>query len=129
MSNNVFNKITSAKNNGGLFQDLTNRIKLILRLMGDKRVNPLVKILPVASLAYLVIPDLMPGPIDDAVIIWLSTYLFVELCPPDVVEEHRRAIEGHPPITESSDDRKIAAEDIIEGEYREEEGHTDTPEA
>jgi hypothetical protein len=78
--------------NGGFFQDLTLRLKLILRLLGDGRVNPLLKILPIGSLVYLVIPDIAPGPIDDAAVIWLATYLFVELCPPAVVQEHLEAI-------------------------------------
>lgn len=77
---------------GGFFQDLTLRLKLILRLLGDGRVNPLLKILPIGSLVYLVFPDIAPGPIDDAAVIWLATYLFVELCPPGVVQEHLEAL-------------------------------------
>ena len=79
---------------GGFFQELTLRIKLILKLLGDKRVNPILKILPIGSLIYLVVPDLVPGPIDDAAVIWLATYLFVELCPPDVVQEHLEALKA-----------------------------------
>ncbi|NIW44653.1 MAG: hypothetical protein GWN30_07785 [Gammaproteobacteria bacterium] len=50
--------------------------------------------------------------------------MFVELCPPDIVEEHREAImhsvdsNWQNPPTDSSDP-KISEEDIIEGEYRE----------
>jgi hypothetical protein len=77
---------------GGVFQGLALRVKLILRLLGDPRVNPLLKVLPIGSLIYLVIPDLAPGPLDDAAIIWLGTYLFVELCPQHVVEEHMQAL-------------------------------------
>ncbi|HSR47034.1 MAG TPA: hypothetical protein VLL77_03505 [Anaerolineales bacterium] len=72
----------------GLLYELGVRLKLILRLMGDRRVNPLLKLLPVGTLAYLVVPDLVIGPIDDAVVIWLGSVLFVELCPPEVVKEH-----------------------------------------
>jgi hypothetical protein len=71
---------------------ITNRIKLIYRLVMDPRVNMFLKVLPFTSLAYFIFPDLMPGPVDDAVIVWLSTYLFVELCPPEVVDEHLREI-------------------------------------
>ncbi len=71
---------------------ITNRIKLIYRLVMDPRVHPVLKVLPLSSIVYFIFPDLMPGPIDDAVMIWLSTYLFVELCPPEVVEEHEREI-------------------------------------
>ena len=80
----------------GVFQELSKQMKLILRLLADRRVNPMIKLIPVASLIYLVVPtDLMPLlPFDDALIVWLSTVLFVELCPQDVVDEHRKALEG-----------------------------------
>jgi uncharacterized membrane protein YkvA (DUF1232 family) len=68
------------------------RLKLILRLLADNRVNPMLKLLPIGSIVYLVVPDLVPGPIDDAAVIWLATYLFVELCPPEVVQEHLEAL-------------------------------------
>lgn len=82
--------------NTGFFQDLIQRTKLILRLMGDKRVNFLLKILPVAAIVYLVSPiDLVPGlalpvigALDDAAVLWLGTSLFVALCPEEVVQEH-----------------------------------------
>ena len=110
--------ITAAQD-GGVFHGLGQQIKLILRLMGDRRVNPLLKLLPIGTLVYFFIPDFAPGPIDDALIIWLGTYLFVELCPADVVQEHRdelnRVVAGewHDPIDEESD--------IIDAEYWEEE--------
>jgi hypothetical protein len=105
---------------GGMFQGLANRLKLIFRLMGDPRVSPVLKVIPVASLVYLLFPDLAPGPIDDAAIIWLSTYLFVELCPPEVVQEHIKAIEqvipgmAHDASNPGYDE--IKEEDIMEGE-------------
>ena len=87
---------------GGVFQEAAMRIKLIARLMADRRVNPLVKLLPVGALAYWLIPDIAPGPIDDALLIWLGTYLFVELCPTAVVQEHLRELTA-----------------VIDGEWRE----------
>jgi hypothetical protein len=87
---------------GGIFQGIATRIKLILRLMGDRRVSPLLKLLPIGSLVYLVIPDLMPTPIDDALVIWLGSTLFVELCPSHIVKEHLDALNS-----------------VIEGEWRE----------
>jgi hypothetical protein len=90
MSDNEPRKITPSK--GGILFDLTQRIKLVLRLMGDSRVNPLLKLLPIGSVLYLIFPDLAPGPIDDAAVLWLGAYLFVELCPPAVVQEHMAAL-------------------------------------
>jgi hypothetical protein len=87
---------------GGVFDGIATRIKLILRLLRDRRVNPLLKLLPIGSLIYLVVPDVAPGPIDDALVIWLGSTLFVELCPSEVVKEHLDALQS-----------------VIEGEWRE----------
>ena len=88
------NRRITISQGGGFFKDISLRLKLILRLMGDSRVNSALKLMPIGSLVYLVLPtDLLPiNPIDDAVIVWLATYLFVELCPPDVVQEHLEAL-------------------------------------
>jgi uncharacterized membrane protein YkvA (DUF1232 family) len=78
---------------GGMMRDVVMRLKLITRLMGDRRVNFFVKFLPLASLAYLFWPiDAIALPIigalDDAAILWIGSTLFVELCPTNVVNEH-----------------------------------------
>ena len=86
MSNQSSNKITP--NNPGFFQDILLKIKLIYRLMGDRRVNPFLKLLPVGALLYFIIPDLAIGPLDDAAVLGLTSYLFIELCPDGVVQEH-----------------------------------------
>ncbi len=107
---------------GGFFQDLTNRFRLISRLLMDSRVNPLIKILPVATLAYVVFPaDLLPlNPIDDAFVIWIGTTLFVELCPPHVVQEHLQALSQWPVSGKFQDASSSGQEgDVIDGEYYE----------
>jgi uncharacterized membrane protein YkvA (DUF1232 family) len=88
--------------NNGFFQDLILRLKLILRLIGDRRVNPFLKLLPVAAAIYIISPlDLIPGAVlpiigalDDAAVLWLGTTLFVTLCPDDVVQEHSKALQN-----------------------------------
>lgn len=96
----------------GIFNELALRMKLILRLMADRRVNPLLKLLPVGSVLYMLIPDLLPGPVDDAVVISMGFYLFPELCPPDIVDEHWNAlttvIEG--------EWREVGEDDLAEGD-------------
>src|SRR5512136_1482989 len=104
--------------NHGFFQDLTLRIKLILKLMADGRVNPLLKLLPVGSLVYLVMPDIAPGPIDDAAVIWLATYLFVELCPPAIVQEHLEALKATRKVMDNYQETSQTHSDgeVIDGE-------------
>jgi uncharacterized membrane protein YkvA (DUF1232 family) len=85
---------------GGAIRDLILRIKLILRLLGDGRVSFWLKIIPVAGLVYLISPlDLIPdialpviGELDDVAVLWITNHFFVELCPPEVVKEHLRAL-------------------------------------
>jgi len=84
---------------GGMLRDLVKRLKLISRLMSDRRVNVLLKLLPLASLAYLFWPiDAVAIPVigvlDDAAILWIGSTLFVELCPPNVVKEHQTELES-----------------------------------
>jgi len=86
---------------GGMVRNFINRTKLILRLMADHRVSPWVKLIPVGSLVYLVSPvDLLMGipglaAVDDATVLWLGATFFVELCPPEVVQEHIKALAGN----------------------------------
>ena len=78
------------------------RLKLILRLIGDRRVNPFLKLLPIAAAIYVISPlDLIPGAVlpfigalDDAAVIWLGTTLFVTLCPDGIVQEHTNALQN-----------------------------------
>lgn len=101
---------------GGFFHELSLRIRLILRLMKDRRVSPFLKLLPIGSLVYLFFPDLVIGPLDDAMVIWLGGYLFVELCPPQVVEAHLNELRRVIPANWRDPDE---AANTVEGEYKE----------
>lgn len=93
---------------GGAMRSFVQRLKLIGRLMADSRVNIFIKVLPLASLGYLILPaDLIPvvpfiSALDDVAILWIGSTLFVELCPEDVVKEHMQELESN--LTDISDD-------------------------
>jgi len=103
---NRTSKVLSTQN-AGLFQDLVMQIKLIWRLMSDRRVNFILKLLPLTALIYLVSPiDLLPGlalpvigALDDAAVLWLGFSLFVSLCPENVVQEHMNTLQNVIPGT------------------------------
>ena len=83
---------------GGMIRNFINRTKLIWRLMADRRVSPWVKLIPIGALAYWLSPvDLIMGipgvdAIDDITVLYFGSTLFVELCPPQVVQEHVKAL-------------------------------------
>ena len=100
--------VVEVPKDAGLLVNFTRMIRLVMRLIGDSRVNFLLKILPLGALAYMIFPDPIPY-IDDALILGLGTYVFVELCPEDVVEEHRAKLWG-----ESEDD----SEDVLDASFK-----------
>jgi len=105
---------------GGFFSGISDYLKLVIRLMGDRRISPFLKLIPFGTLVYLFMPDLIPLPFDDAAIIGLGVYLFVELCPPEIVEEHRaalmRTIPGH-----WQDPQQTGENEIVDAEFRDED--------
>lgn len=101
----------------GLFVELGVQARLLMRLLADRRVNSLLKILPIISFLYLLFPFDLLGPIDDAIVIWLGATLFIELSPQDVVDEHRAALS--PARKNAADEEpKIDEGDIIDAKFR-----------
>jgi len=82
--------------------EIVRYFRLVWRLLSDKRISPWLKaVIPIAVLLYILLPvDLVPdfipllGQLDDLAIIVLATRLFIELCPPFVVQEHLRDLRG-----------------------------------
>ena len=101
------------RNFGGIF----NNIRLIARLLKDRRVNFFLKLLPIGALIYLVVPvDFLPiNPLDDAMVLWLGGTLFIELCPDDIVAEHRQALAGS---SVSGDIVERRSADVVDAEYK-----------
>jgi uncharacterized membrane protein YkvA (DUF1232 family) len=84
---------------GSIFRELIQQVKLAYNLMLDARVNPLTKLIPVAALAYLilppdVVPDIIPvlGQLDDVAVLLFGLRMFFEFAPPGVVEEHLKQL-------------------------------------
>ncbi len=105
---------------GGFFSGISDHLKLVIRLMGDRRVSPFLKLIPIGTVAYLLIPDLIIGPLDDAAIVGLGVYLFVELCPPEIVEEHRAALMRTIP-GQWKDPQQTGENEIVDAEFRDED--------
>jgi uncharacterized membrane protein YkvA (DUF1232 family) len=107
--------------NGGFIQGIADHLKLVWRLWTDNRVSSLLKVLPFGSLLYMVSPiDIAIPMIDDVGVLWFFTYLFVELCPIDIVEEHRAAIKTLVGGGWKNDDLpKFDEEDIVDAKYEE----------
>lgn len=107
-----------SKYQGDLFGGFGQQIRLIVRLMADKRISLPLKALPVFSLVYFISPlDFAIPVVDDVFVLWLANTLFLDLCPPEIVEEHRAELER----TEErkKKEAKIEEKDIIDAPYKE----------
>jgi len=94
-----------------LLSELIKNLKLVWRLLRDHRVSPWLKaVIPATVAAYLLspvdlAPDIFPilGQLDDLVIALLGIKLFIDLCPPTIVEEHLQNMSGRSRQQPSSD--------------------------
>jgi len=85
-----------------LLWHLPNLIKLFGRLLRDRRVGLVPKLIFVAGVAYFIFPlDMIPdfplvglGQIDDFVVLLVASRLFIALAPRNVVEEHVQLIDS-----------------------------------
>ena len=74
--------------NPSFFKSLGTEIRLLIKLLGDKRVPFWIKLIPLGTLVYFFVPEPIPF-VDDVVVMSVGIYAFLELCPEDVVEEYR----------------------------------------
>ncbi len=102
----------------GVLAQIVQTLRLVWRLLQDPRVPIFPKLIIPAAILYVLSPiDLLPdfilglGQVDDIAIILFSTRFFVELCPPDIVEEHRHALTVSPARSDNVPDN------VVEGSY------------
>lgn len=114
---------------GNVVSEVFQQIKLVYNLMLDGRVPALTKLIPVAAVAYLVLPieptDILPilGQLDDVALLMLGTRLFLELAPAEVVREHLRRIAetAHWTVTDNPPpavDKPQADDDVVDGSVK-----------
>lgn len=97
---------------GGFIADVITKIRLVIKLIQDDRIDILIKAIPFACLVYLIVPiDLIIGPIDDALVLYLGMDLFINLCPEDIVNEHLEELKGN--------NSPNVNEDVIDAEFKE----------
>jgi uncharacterized membrane protein YkvA (DUF1232 family) len=91
-----------ASNHVGILGELVRNAQLTWRLLKDPRVPlPIKLIIPGVVGLYVLspidfMPDVLPliGQIDDIAVLFGGVMLFIQMCPPDVVDEHRAALAG-----------------------------------
>lgn len=97
-----------------MLRNLLTRGRLVLRLLNDSRIGFMQKLIPIGSLIYLISPiDFIMGipglsALDDVGVILFGFTLFIEMCPPAIVDEHLAELTGR--VVSTADG------DIVDGE-------------
>jgi uncharacterized membrane protein YkvA (DUF1232 family) len=104
---------------------MTGIPRLVFRLMMDRRVPLVTKLIPPAGIVYLILPyDLLPdilpalGRIDDLIVIVLSIALFLVAAPRAVVAELIRGNRSGPDDGPSTNGGSRDRGNVIDGDYR-----------
>ncbi|MGE5141650.1 MAG: YkvA family protein, partial [Rudaea sp.] len=107
---------TNSGTSPGTLAQLVRTAQLVWRLLLDPRVPILYKLIVPLVVIYVLspldlIPDLIPiaGQLDDVGVIFFGLRFFIQVCPPDVVMEHRRALAGG---------SNTPREEYVDGTYR-----------
>ena len=109
------------------FYFLRPAARLIWRLMRDRRVPMVTKLIPIIALGYVVtpidlVPDFLPvrGQLDDILVVVILLGMFIILSPWKVVIEHAT---GRSSVDKDGDKKEFSGE-TIDGEYRLEDDET-----
>jgi len=112
----------------GILASIIKNARLVWRLLRDPDVSSWLKMIPPATLLYLLFPiDFLPDPIlglgqlDDIAIILLGVKLFIELCPQEVVRHHLRemsSVPGSYRVVDEEPSQEPLPSSYIEAPYR-----------
>ncbi len=112
----------------GILASIIKNARLVWRLLRDPDVSSWLKMIPPATLLYLLVPiDFLPDPmlglgqLDDIAIILLGVKLFIELCPQEVVRHHLRemsSVSGSYRVVDEEPSQEPSASAYIEAPYR-----------
>jgi uncharacterized membrane protein YkvA (DUF1232 family) len=112
----------------GWIRQLIDSLRLAWRLERDPQVPLWVKLIPLAALAYIVlpvdfIPDwvLGPGQLDDLGVLLVGLRLLIDMAPSQIVERHQMrmsSVDGTYRVVDEEEQREANVAGYIEADYR-----------
>ena len=108
----------------GILASIIKNARLVWRLLRDSDVPSSLKVIPPATLLYLLFPiDFIPDPmlglgqLDDIGVILLGLKLFIELSPQEVVRRHLREMTSVPGSYRVVDDDEESSQEPSSSTY------------
>ena len=119
---------SNAGETAGILASIIKNARLAWRLLRDPDVPASLKMVPPATLIYLLFPvDFMPdlalglSQLNDIAIILLGVKLFIELCPQEIVRRHLRAmssVSGSYRVVDEDPSQEPPSSAYIDAPYR-----------
>lgn len=111
----IASALTTRKKEPGFWREIWQQLRLVIYLVRDPEVPFYLKLLPFAGFAYALFPfdlitDLVPiiGQLDDVTALLVSSKVFVELAPQQVVARHMRRIREQDGYSSFTDESELA---------------------
>ncbi|MGH2536869.1 MAG: YkvA family protein [Candidatus Promineifilaceae bacterium] len=118
----------------GFWRELWHQARLVWYLLRDPQVPVYLKLVPLASLLYLVIPidflfDWIPlfGQLDDLTALIVGAKMFIELAPQERVAHHEQTMRQQRPRAGAAEGQAGNEPVVIEGEFERMNGGQATP--
>lgn len=115
----------ASQTNPGFLGGILRDVRLAWRLLLDRRVPLLLKLIPPAAILYTLfpvdfVPDLLPGlgQLDDLGILLVGLRLFILLAPQAIVQQHLSEMEAGSGAWRVTNERRENGEIIIDPPYR-----------
>lgn len=93
----------------GWLEEFFGQFRLAWRLLLDGRVSVLTKLIPLLTTLYILSPiDFIPdlalgfGQLDDLAVFLIGLRLFIDVCPPELVSEHKGSASQITRVTDTS---------------------------
>jgi uncharacterized membrane protein YkvA (DUF1232 family) len=120
--NEISNSVDDVQKQTGLTRSLWQHTRLVWRMFRSKDVPLVLKMLPIAAVAYVLspldfVPDTIPalGQLDDIGILLLGMKLFIDMAPQHVVDSIMNGIrldDGDMVLTEKEPDQVIIIDQL-----------------
>ncbi len=114
-------RLTGQANDPGFWREIWQQIRLVFYLLRDPDVPFYLKLLPFAGLLYVLFPfdllaDFAPmlGQLDDITAVLVSSKVFIDLSPPEVVARHMATIRQQDGLEDTPEEDGVV---VVEGEH------------
>lgn len=121
-------KTSDLSEKAGILAGIIKNARLVWRLLRDPGVPASLKMIPPATLLYLLFPfDFLPdlalglGQLDDVAVILLGLKLFIELCPQEIVRRHLRemsSVSGNYRVVDEEPSQEPSPSGYIDAPHR-----------